>query len=235
MLASMDQSLMPPLPKRGKENIAAACPWGVRDHRAQAIPRPWRPLEARDSRSIVTYRRFMSKADKARLCAEIDAFLSTPKFLKGPQPTWRPNGRQDQLDARWPVEETGGISRAHLAFRYNRVSTNEPSVSLIYQRRKVCRVDVKPTEEWDGNPPQAMKLGLPGQVFGPHIHRWEHNREYVLEHLPPDEWEIPIKEPISHSTQMLGHILAFICDECQIQFTSEQRDLVPPSREDLFK
>ncbi len=177
----------------------------------------------------------MSKAEKARLCSEIDVFLSVPKFLRGPQPIWRANGRQDQLDAKWVIEEEGGISRAHLAFRYNRVSTNKPSVSLIYERKKVCRVDVKPAQEWDGNPPQARKLGLPANVFGPHIHRWEHNRQYVLESLPPDEWDIPIKEPISQSTQTLRHILAFICDTCQIQCTPEQRDLKPPSQEDLFR
>lgn len=177
----------------------------------------------------------MGKSDKARLCAEIDVFLKAKKSLSGPQPVWRPNGRPDQLDAKWPIEEEGGVYRAHLAFRYNRVSTNQPSVSLVYERKKVCRVDVKPTDEYDGNPPQARRFGLPAKVFGTHIHRWEHNREYVLECLPPDEWDIPIKEEISQTTQMLGHILALICTNCDIDFTPEQRDLNPPSREDLFR
>ena len=176
----------------------------------------------------------MGKSDKLRLCAEIDEFLKAKKRLSAPHPVWRPNGRQDQLDARWVIEEPGGVSRAHLAFRYNRVSTNQPSVSLIYERRKVCRVDVKPSDEYDGNPPQARKFGLPAKVYGTHIHRWIHNREYVLECLPPDEWEIPIKQEISQSTQTLGHILALICDDCGIEFTAEQRDLNPPAREDLF-
>lgn len=177
----------------------------------------------------------MGKNDKHRLCAEIDEFLRASKRLSGPHPVWRPNGRPDQLDARWAIEEAGGVSRAHLAFRYNRVSTNQPSVSLIYDRKKVCRVDVKAPDEYDGNPPQARKFGLPAKVYGTHIHRWEHNREYVLECLPPDEWDIPIKEEISQSTQMLGHILALICDQCGIEFSPEQRDLNPPSREDLFR
>lgn len=177
----------------------------------------------------------MSKSDKARLCVEIDEFLKAKKCLVGPQPVWRPSGRADQLDARWPIEEATNVSRAHLAFRYNRISTNEPSVSLIYERKKVCRVDVKPSDEYDGNPPQARRFGLPAKVFGTHIHRWEHNREYVLECLPPDEWEIPIKEPISQATQMLGHLLAMICTQCAIDFSPEQRDLNPPSREDFFR
>jgi hypothetical protein len=177
----------------------------------------------------------MSKNDKVRLCAEIDEYLKTKKCLLGPHPTWRPNGRSEQLDARWPIEEEGEISRSHLAFRYNRISTNEPSVSLIYERKKVYRVDVKPPDEYDGNPPQARRFGLPAKVFGTHIHRWEHNREYVLECLPQDEWEIPIKEPISQATQMLGHLLALICSQCAIDFTPEQRDLNPPSREDFFQ
>jgi hypothetical protein len=74
----------------------------------------------------------MALGDKVRLCAAIDEFLRTKKRLSGLQPVWRPNGRPDQLDARWPIEEEPGVSRAHLAFRYNRISTNQPSVSLIY-------------------------------------------------------------------------------------------------------
>lgn len=177
----------------------------------------------------------MSKVEKIRLCEEIDHFLLAKKCLGGPQPVWTPSSRQYQLDAKWPIEEEGGVSRAYLAFRYNRISTNQPSVSLIYEHKKVCRVDVKPPDEYDGNPPQAQKFGLPAKVYGTHVHRWRHNREYVLEVLPLNEWEIPIKEEISQSTQMLGHLLAFICDECGIDFTSAQRDFCPPSKEDLFR
>ncbi len=176
----------------------------------------------------------MGKNDKNRLCGEIDVYLDSSKFLDGQQPIWRENGRTDQLDAKWLIEEDGGVSRSHLAFRYNRASTNQPSVSLIYQGKKVCRVDLKSPDESDGNPPQAAEFGLPGQVFGSHIHRWGHNRGYILNSLPPDGWEIPIKEEISQSTQKLGHILAFICDACGISFTAEQRELNPPAKEDLF-
>lgn len=176
----------------------------------------------------------MNKADKIRLCDEIDEYLGSPKSLKGQQPIWRENGRLDQVDAKWPVIEAGGISRSHLTFRYNRVSTGEPSVSLIYKGKKVCRVDIKPEAVSDGNPPQAAKLGLPPYVYGTHIHKWRNNRQYVLEALPLDEWEIPIKEEISQATQKLGHLLAYICSECSIEFTAEQRELNPPAREELF-
>ena len=192
-------------------------------------------VNPRDKPIALIYVSSMSKSEKTRLCAEIDVFLSAKKSLSGLQPVWRANGRSDQLDAKWPIEEEGGVFRAHLAFRYNRVSTDQPSVSLIYERQKVCRIDVKPPDEYDGNPPQARNFGLPAKVYGTHIHRWAHNREYVLNSLPPDEWEIPIKESISQSTQMFGHLLALICSECRIDFTAEQRDLNPPSREDLFQ
>ncbi len=176
----------------------------------------------------------MNKEDKRLLCEEIDRFLATRKHLLGPQPVWRPNGRPDQMDAKWPIEDDTGVSVAHLTFRYNRISTNEPSASLIYKRKKVCRVDVKPPYEYDANPPQAMRLGLPARVFGTHIHLWENNREYVLECLPLNEWEIPIKVQVSQSTQSLNHILPLICNSCRIDFTPEQRDLTPPRKEDLF-
>lgn len=177
----------------------------------------------------------MSKIDKKQLCNEIDLFLQAHKVLKDQQPIWRDNGRPDELDARWPIIESGGVSRAELAFRYNRISTGQPSVTLIYRKKAVCRVDIKANDESDGNPPQARSLGLPARVYGPHVHKWEHNKQYVLESLRPDEWDIPIKEEISNSTQKIPHILAYICEECNIDFTPEQRELNPPMREDLFR
>lgn len=176
----------------------------------------------------------MSKSKKAELCEEIDNFLVASKSLKGTEPIWRENGRPDQLDAKWPILEANDVSRAHLTFRFNRVSTGEPSVSLIYKGKKVCRVDIKWPTDVDGNPLQAAEFGLPGEVRGSHVHKWEYNRKYVLESLPPDEWEIPIKEEISQSTQKLGHLLAFICDTCGVSFTPEQRELSPPDKMDLF-
>lgn len=176
----------------------------------------------------------MNIADKIRLCDEIELFLCATKNLAGPQPIWRENGTFNRVDGKWPIDEESGLSRAYLAFRVNRISTNQPSVSLIFQEKAVCRVDIKPIDEADGNPPQAVHLGLPGQVYGPHIHRWQHNRKYVIEALPPNEWGIPIKEGISATTQTLGHILAMICSQCDIGFTPEQRDLCLPNKETLF-
>lgn len=176
----------------------------------------------------------MAHVVKLRLCAEVDAYLEACKRLKDPQPVWRENGQFDRLDAKWVIEEESGLSRGYLAFRVNRISTGEPSVTLVFQARPICRIDIKPPDDSDGNPPQARALGLPAQVSGPHIHRWAHNRRYVLDALPPDEWDIPIKEEISRSTQTLGHILAMICAECGIDFTPEQRDMHLPARERLI-
>jgi len=176
----------------------------------------------------------VSQVKKIKLCEEIDDFLTTPKWLSGAQPIWRQNGSFDRLDGSWVIDEAGGVSRSHLAFRLNRVSTGEPSVTLVFKGKPVCRVDIKPIDDSDGNPIQARKFDLPGQVYGPHIHRWEYNREYVLEALPPDDWQIPIKEQISPLTQTLGHILAMICTQCEIEFTPEQRDVTLPTRELLI-
>lgn len=176
----------------------------------------------------------MNKADKIRLCGEIELFLAAPKSLMGPQPIWRTNGVENRIDGNWAILEDTGVSRAKLAYRLNRASTDQPSVSLIYEDNPICRVDIKPKDESDGNPWQARRFGLPAQVYGPHIHRWPYNKEYVLEALPPHEWDIPIKEEISPTTQTLGHILALICSQCGIEFTSEQRDVCAPSRERLL-
>lgn len=176
----------------------------------------------------------MNRDEKRRLCEEADKFLELDKWLLGPQPRWRRNGESDTIDARWVIEEEVGLSRAYLAFRVNRASAEEPSVTLVFQGKPVCRVDIKPADEWDGNPPPAMALGLPAKVYGAHLHRWEHNRKYVRDGLPPDKWEIPIKQEISHLTQSLGQMLAVICNECRISFTPEQRDMSLPAKEHLI-
>ncbi|MBW7921988.1 MAG: hypothetical protein H3C51_07795 [Rubellimicrobium sp.] len=176
----------------------------------------------------------MTRDEKARICDEADVFLAARKHLDGPQPVWRQNGQLDRLDASWPIHEESGISRAYLAFRVNRISSGAPSVSLIFRQKPLCRVDIMLPDEEDVNPLQAGALGLPGVVRGTHIHRWRNNRDYVLDVLPPDEWEIPIKDEVSRATQTLSHAVAMICNECEIDFTPEQREVTVPARERLL-
>lgn len=176
----------------------------------------------------------MSKLSKAELCLEVGGYLACRKWLYGPQPIWRQNGDINRLDADWLIEEEGGLFRGKLAFRLNRQSTDQPSISLVFREKMICRIDLKPPTESDGNPPFAMRLNLKGQVYGPHIHRWKHNKQYILSRGPQDTWEIPIKEEISISTQSLGQIVAMICTENNIEFTSEQRDVTLPVKERLL-
>lgn len=117
----------------------------------------------------------MDNAERSQFCEDVDAFLLAKKFLSGPQPPWEPGSRPNQLDARWPIEEADGARRSNLTFRYSRESPDEPSVSLVYLGKPVCRVDVKPKEDLDQNPGWVEDLGLPDDVFGSHIHLWKHN------------------------------------------------------------
>jgi hypothetical protein len=176
----------------------------------------------------------MNKSQKQSLCEEIDQYLERPKRLFDKEPIWGPSSRTNHLDARWSIEEEGGIIRSMLVFRHCRISTNEPSVSLIYEKKLVCRVDVKSDDEMDANPMQAQGMGLPAMVYGSHIHRWQHNKKYIIECLTGDAWEVPIKEEISNSAKAVGHILPLICDECNIEFTPEQRDFSAPPKSELI-
>ena len=158
----------------------------------------------------------MDQHEKIRLCQEIDAFLMARKWLRESQPLWTASSRPNQLEAIWPIEEPGDICRAYLSFRHSRTSTTEPSVTLVYGENMVCRIDVKNAQSSDKNPALSLELGLPGRVTGTHIHRWEHNREFVLRLSSSERWNIPIKEEISQSTRTVGHILALSFVTCAV-------------------
>ena len=111
-------------------------------------------------------------------------------------------------------------------------SMDQPSVSLIFLKREVCRQDVRPRDELDENHEYALQLGLPKTVSGTHIHLWEHNRNFIL-YMLPDTWGIPIKIPISQSARSLRQILPCICSHCGIYLAPEQRLIHPPKRREF--
>lgn len=114
----------------------------------------------------------MNKSARKRFCDEVDEYLQTEKSLKGLGPVQSSDGHNNEMHFKWPIEERTGIERSYLDFRINRMSTGEPSVSLIYSKKPICRVDIKSASKSDGNPAEALKLGLPLEVNGPHIHKW---------------------------------------------------------------
>ena len=176
----------------------------------------------------------MTLDEKHLFCVAADAFLLAEKWLREGQPDWEPGSHPNQMIAMWSIdEEDRDESRAYLVFSVYKATRDQPSVSLIFLGREICRVDVKPHDAEDGNPAEAMLFGLPMTVHGSHIHLWKFNRAHILREKRPDEWNIPVKTPISRLARKPRHILACICNYCGIYATSEQRDFNPPKRKDF--
>ena len=113
----------------------------------------------------------MTPEETRQFCAVANAFMATGKTLRGLWPTWSRGSRRYQMVGVWPVEEDDrDESRAYIVFSLFSASRGQPSVSLIFLKREVCRLDVKPRDELDENPEFALQLGLPKTVNGTHIH-----------------------------------------------------------------
>lgn len=175
----------------------------------------------------------MNKDEKIKLCHKIRAFLVAEKTLGNQIPFWTRSAYPDELSAKLPIICEGASCDARLVFRLDMNLPKSPSVSLIYRDKPVCRVDVLPKYISDKNPPEASRFNLPEIISGPHIHPWKYNEFYVLDHLPANEWHIPIKIAISARTRTPGQILACICHHCRIAFVSEQRSFDWPSRKEF--
>jgi hypothetical protein len=163
--------------------------------------------------------------------AEIDAFLADPKTLDGAEPLWRSASRPDELQATWGIVESSGISRAELRFRCPTLNRAEPSISLIFRRKAVWRVDLVASHSWKPNPIGADKLGLPPLVYGAHAHTWQDNREYIRRNgFGP----IPYRRPLPISIKRLPQALAAFADEINLTLANDQRGFDVPPRKGLF-
>ena len=120
----------------------------------------------------------MAESDIDGDIAEIDAFLADQKTLMPEAPIWGPSVRPGELQAIWGVVESSGINRAELRFRCASLDRSEPSISLIFRRRLVCRLDIVPPHVWKPNPHGAANMGLPPSVNGTHLHEWEFNKRH---------------------------------------------------------
>lgn len=175
----------------------------------------------------------MNEAEKSRFRDEVDDFITSPKCLCGPPPLWEKESRPDEVGIRWPVvAEDGDEDKAELAFLYRTESPEDKSVTLVYRKLPVCRIDLKPRDHRHINADRAESMGLPGTIFGSHAHLWLYNREHVLR-LPLAEWKIPVKVEISPNARSYVQILHCICDRCHITRTPDQLGIAPPTEEEL--
>jgi hypothetical protein len=164
--------------------------------------------------------------------AEVEAFLAEAKSLEAPEPPWIKSSRRDELQATWGIVDSAGVSRAELRFRCPSLSRNDPSVSLVYRRLLVCRIDVLSPEVWKPNPPAAIVLGLPPIVTGTHGHRWTDNREHIRIN---GFGELPFRCQLSSAIRRLPQAIATLADEINLTLGSDQWGFDVPPRSSLFE
>jgi hypothetical protein len=173
----------------------------------------------------------MANARIATLVSEADAFLVQAKVLEGPPPEWGASTRDHEYQAIWPVADDLGAVRASLRFRLPKASSEFPSLSLVFANNPIYRVDIQPNEVCEPNPPWAAKLKLPPKVCGSHVHRWEDNRQFVLD---SGKWELPARRPVENSLKRVEQMLPWLCDATGISLAPDQRNFDIPSKNDLF-
>jgi hypothetical protein len=135
----------------------------------------------------------------AKEIAAVDSFSADAgKTLYGPPPEFgatkfHRNGAYE-WDATWPIADGLGIvTSGQLRFVVRPGSPLGPSISLVFNRQMVARLDIEATEICENNPLWAAAFGLPPRVCGPHYHAWEHNKGHIAD---VKEWELPCREPL---------------------------------------
>jgi hypothetical protein len=163
--------------------------------------------------------------------AEIDAFLREEKRLDGPHPIWHAASRPGEMSAVWDVQDSLDITRAALRFRCSLETLACPSVSLIFHRNAIWRIDLVPAHESKPNPLGASALRLPARVHGSHAHTWWHNRDYLLSQ---DLWDLPYRSPLDGPIRKLEQAVASLANAVNIVLKPHQRGFDVPPQADLF-
>ena len=170
-------------------------------------------------------------SDIAADVAAVDAFLAdTPKHLFGPPPEFGAATfhRRDDYEwtAVWPIADSlGVVTTGQLRLVVRPGLSLGPSISVIFDREAVARLDIVPPQECESNPLWAAAMGLPPRVCGPHFHTWEHNRDHVLA-----TEELPCREPLPPQVRKFDQAFPWLAARINLVLTPEQRGFEPPAR-----
>jgi hypothetical protein len=151
------------------------------------------------------------------------------KTLDGFLSPWRQD-RGANWTARWGLLNAHGASEGELAFFINGRLT-KPSISVIFRRKLVYRVDIVPASECKSNDFGAMKLGLPARVCGPHSHPWHENREFVRLN---GFGSLPMRKPVDISDIKPIRALEVLSTDLNVFVAASQREFELPPQAFLF-
>lgn len=154
------------------------------------------------------------------------------KTLVGPPPefgaTTFHRSNTYEWAATWPIADSLGIvGSGQLRFVVRPGSGLGPSLSVIFNRQMIARLDFAPPTECESNPLWAGAFGLPSRVCGPHFHSWEHNEQHTLD---TEEWEMPCREPLPPQIRRLEQAFPWLADRINLVLTPEQREFSLPAQ-----
>lgn len=165
--------------------------------------------------------------------SDVDAFLAGEKRLQQLPglglPNWGLSNFNEELAATWNIEDELGVVVGRLQFRCGKIAPVFPSMTVVFRRMPVWRLDIEADHVSHPNPPWAEKLGLPPLVAGSHEHSWEHNREYLRKAV---RWELPARQPIPGNIKKLSQALPWLAERINLELDHGQRGFeVPPQAE----
>lgn len=161
--------------------------------------------------------------------AEVDAFLAEYKTLDGFPPEWtQQHGRDWQV--RWGIANSIGVQHGELCLSLNG-NLERPSISALYQRRLIYRLDIVPDTECKPNDFGARFYGLPALICGPHTHPWPENREYVRLN---GFRELPYRKPVEGTAMTIDQAIAIVASDLGIDVKGDQRECPLPRQPSLF-
>lgn len=160
---------------------------------------------------------------------EVDAFIQGHKTLDDFLPPWEQRYGWD-WETRWGILDAHGRQQAELVFTINAALTH-PSISAIFRKRLIYRVDIVPMTEIKHNEWGAIAVGLPAVVQGPHTHPWPEHREFIRQN---GFGELPFRKPVDIVDVRFIRALEVASADLNIHVEPRQRECEPPSQAGLF-
>jgi hypothetical protein len=164
--------------------------------------------------------------------AAVDRFLAMPKSLYGPPPEFGASSfvraGQQEWQAVWPLaDELGVVTSGQLRIVARPVLDKGTTITLVYNRQCVARLDLSPPDECERNPSWAWRFDLPAKVCGFHFHDWNTNRAHVL---ATGKWDLPCRSPLPAQIRRFEQAFPWFAAKNNIRLTAEQRQFEPPGR-----
>lgn len=163
--------------------------------------------------------------------AAADAFwVDSPKALSGPPPEFGDSKFYREgayaREAIWPIADSLGIvTGGQLRFVVRPGLGKGPSVSVIFNRQAIARLDFVQPHACETNPLWGADLGLPARVCGSHFHDWRHNRANVLS---LEQWELPCREPLPPQVRRFDQAFPWLAARINLILTPDQRNFDIP-------